>query len=32
MLPLYGVMVVGLLIVTFVPVISMWLPTLLGMA
>lgn len=32
MLPLYGVMVVGLLIVTFIPMISMWLPTLLGMA
>jgi tripartite ATP-independent transporter DctM subunit len=32
MLPLYGVMVVGLMIVTFVPMISMWLPTLLGMA
>jgi tripartite ATP-independent transporter DctM subunit len=32
MLPMYGVMVVGLLLVTFVPMISMWLPTLLGMA
>jgi hypothetical protein len=25
-------MVVGLLIVTYIPMISMWLPTLLGMA
>ena len=32
MLPMYGVMVVGLLLVTFVPMISMWLPTILGMA
>lgn len=32
MLPLYGVMVVGLMLVTYIPMISMWLPTLLGMA
>ncbi len=32
MLPMYGVMVVGLLVVTYIPILSMWLPTLLGMA
>ncbi len=32
MLPLYGVMVVRLMVVTFVAMISMWLTTLLGMA
>ncbi|MEA4998508.1 MAG: TRAP transporter large permease [Candidatus Limiplasma sp.] len=31
MLPMYGVMVLGLLLVTYIPAISMWLPTLLGM-
>ena len=32
MLPMYAVMVVGLMLVTFIPAISMWLPTVLGMA
>lgn len=32
MLPMYGVMVIGLMLVTFIPAISMWLPTVLGMA
>ena len=32
MLPMYAVMVVALMFVTFIPAISMWLPTLLGMA
>ncbi len=32
MLPMYLVMVTGLMLVTFVPTISMWLPRLLGMA
>ncbi|NLO84033.1 MAG: TRAP transporter large permease [Clostridiales bacterium] len=31
MLPLYGVMVVGLFVITFLPIVSMWLPTALGM-
>ena len=31
MLPMYLVMVVALMFVTFIPAISMWLPTLLGM-
>ncbi|MCF7803326.1 MAG: TRAP transporter large permease [Candidatus Marinimicrobia bacterium] len=30
LLPLYAVMVIGLMIVTFIPWISMWLPTLFG--
>ena len=30
MLPLYGVMLVGLMLVTYVPFITSWLPTLLG--
>jgi tripartite ATP-independent transporter DctM subunit len=32
MLPMYAVMVIALMLVTFVPAISMWLPTILGMA
>ena len=32
MLPMYGVMIIGLLLVTYIPAISMWLPTILGMA
>ena len=32
MLPMYGVMILGLMLVTYVPFISMWLPTVLGMA
>ena len=32
MLPMYGVMIIGLMLVTFIPAISMWLPTVLGMA
>jgi len=31
MLPLYGVMVAGLMFVTYIPAISMWLPRALGM-
>ncbi|NLO86309.1 MAG: TRAP transporter large permease [Clostridiales bacterium] len=31
MLPLYGVMVIGLFLITFVPAFSMWLPSALGM-
>ncbi|NLF29156.1 MAG: TRAP transporter large permease [Clostridiales bacterium] len=31
MLPLYGVMVAGLMLVTYIPAISMWLPGALGM-
>ncbi|MEG0901298.1 MAG: TRAP transporter large permease, partial [Clostridia bacterium] len=31
MLPMYAVMVVGLLVITYLPFVSMWLPTLLGM-
>ncbi|MEG0125799.1 MAG: TRAP transporter large permease [Clostridia bacterium] len=31
MLPMYAVMVIGLLVITFVPFVSMWLPTVLGM-
>ncbi|MCE5344367.1 MAG: TRAP transporter large permease [Eubacteriales bacterium] len=31
MLPMYGVMIVALLIVTYLPFFSMWLPTTLGM-
>ena len=30
MLPLYGVMLAGLMLVTYVPFITSWLPTLLG--
>ncbi|HNW87294.1 MAG TPA: TRAP transporter large permease [Candidatus Limiplasma sp.] len=32
MLPMYAVMIVALMLVTFIPSISMWLPTMLGMA
>ena len=32
MLPMYAVMVIALMLVTFIPAISMWLPTVLGMA
>ena len=32
MLPMYAVMIVALMFVTFIPAISMWLPTVLGMA
>lgn len=31
MLPMYGVMIIGLMLVTYIPAISMWLPTVLGM-
>lgn len=31
MLPMYAVMVVGLLLITYVPIISLWLPQMLGM-
>jgi tripartite ATP-independent transporter DctM subunit len=32
MLPMYAVMIIGLMLVTYIPMISMWLPTVLGMA
>lgn len=31
MLPMYGVMVAGLLVITYIPIVSMWLPQALGM-
>ena len=32
MLPMYAVMIVALMLVTYIPAVSMWLPTVLGMA
>jgi TRAP-type C4-dicarboxylate transport system permease large subunit len=30
MLPLYGIMVIALMLITFVPDLSLWLPKILG--